>query len=413
MSQHSENDSDDDDCEYFLQPVSNQYNISDKIKEANQQLYKSEHSQRSQPKVRFRDHQLVDYEPEDENGIKMMERRRSSQLSNISFKKEEESSDDGYIDDDVFDPSTEERLIIETIEIEEVCEEIEVLDISDNNNRAFANGINESLDIEEAKYEEDEFYKDDDIRDATMSTDNIIKSESREKSSSAKRKFHTRINPIGNIPVDERRTRTKKCCEFKETDEYKQKLPKYNGFYSHYGLSKDEIERREEKLRKNVEVYRRRSSQHFEKQDNIAKANEEAFAKWLQKKMCNPMSRSNPINMYDMKPNFKKKQQSHKLPQRKHRFTIQRQMETEEQDDDDDDDDGEQIDDDEEVDDEEVDEESKTEQDEDDDDLDIENNEYAVPEPSDENGNEQENEQPEDEHNEIHICDENLTKPLI
>jgi len=265
-----------------LQPVSNQYNISEKIKEANQQLYKSEHSQRSQPKVRFRDHQLVDYEPEDENGIKIMERRRSSQSSNISFtkKEEEESSDDGYIDDDVFDPSTDERLIIETIEIEEVCEEIEVLEISDNNNRAFENEFNESLDIEEAKYEEDEFYKDDDIRDATKSTENIIKSESRETSSSSKRKFCTRIVPIGNIPVEERRARTKKCCEFKETDEYKQKLPKYNGFYSHYGLSKDEIERREEKLRKNVEVYRRRSSQHFEKQDNLAKANEEAFAKW-------------------------------------------------------------------------------------------------------------------------------------
>ncbi|CAH1709401.1 unnamed protein product [Chironomus riparius] len=342
-----------------------------------------------------------------------MERRRSSQSSSIIFKKEEESSDDGYIDDDLFDPSTEERLIIETIEIEEVCEEIEVLDISDNNNRAFANGIDESLDIEEAKYEEDEFYKDDEIRDATMSKENEIISEPREKSSSAKRKFRTKICPIGNIPVDERRTRTKKCCEFKETDEYKQKLPKYNGFYSHYGLSKDEIERREEKLRKNVEVYRRRSSHHFEKQDNLAKANEEAFAKWLQKKMCNPMSRSNPVNMYDMKPIFKKKQKSHKLPQRKNRYTIQRQMETEEQEDDDDDDEEEEVDD-EEVDNVDVDEESKTEQDEEDedDDIDIENNEILVPEPSDENGNEQENEE-EDEHHEIHICDENLTKPLI
>lgn len=267
-----------------LQPVSNQYNISEKIKEANQQLYKSEHPQRSQPKVRFRDHKLVDYEPEDGvDGIEIMERRRSSSSNrsfNIKVVKDEESSDDGYIDDEVFDTSVDERLIIETIEIEEVCEEIEVLELNDNNKRAIVNDMLESLDSEEAKYETDEFYKDDDTRDATKSTEMKIKREPRELSSSSKRIFRTKINPIGNVPVDERRTRTKKCCNYKETDEYKQKLPKYNGFYSHYGLSKDEIERREHKMLNNVEVKRRRSSQYIEKQENLAKNNEDAFAKW-------------------------------------------------------------------------------------------------------------------------------------
>lgn len=93
--------------------------------------------------------------------------------------------------------------------------------------------------------------------------------------------------------------------------------------------------------------------------------------------MRNPVSRSNPMNMYDMKPNFRRIQQSHKLPQRKHRHSIQRQMETEEHDDD-------------ECDVEEVDEQSKSDQDDDESCDDVENNEINVPEYSgDENGNEQ------------------------
>lgn len=273
-----------------LQPVSNQYNISDKIKEANQQLYRSEQLQRSQPKVRFRDHQLVDYEPEDGSGIEIMERRRSSSaggrnsFSGPPIKMVESLSDidDGYIDDEILDMSADERLIIETIEIEEVCEEIEVLEVNDNN-RDFVNDIHESLDNEETKYETDDFYKDDDSRDSIKSIERHPTKTTNgrdEKHGSKKRIFRTKINPIGNIPVDERKPRNKKCCKYKETDEYKQKLPKYNGFYSHYGLSKDEIERREHKMLTSVEFKRRRSSHYIEKQEHLAKTNEEAFAKW-------------------------------------------------------------------------------------------------------------------------------------
>lgn len=217
--------------------------------------------------------------------MEITERRRSSSagsnICSIKIERHDDSSDidDGYIDDEALDTSVDERLIIETIEIEEVCEEIEVLEISDNSNRAFVNDIHESLDSEETKYETDEFYKDDDARDAVKSGE-INKTNGRDKSSSSKRIFRTKINPLGNVPVEERKMKNKKCCEFKATDEYKQKLPKYNGFFSHYGLSKDEIERREHKMLTNVEVKRRRSSQYTEKQEHLAKTNEEAFSKW-------------------------------------------------------------------------------------------------------------------------------------
>lgn len=275
-----------------LQPVSNQYNITEKIKEANQQLYKCEQSQRrsSHPKVRFRDHQLVDYEPEeggddddDVDVVEIMERRKSITIEN-GKRKEEESSDDGYIDDEVLqDASTDERLIIETIEIEEVFEQIEVLDITDvkttndiieneeNNNN---NNNNHNNNDDDLNYEKDDFHEED--------ASNMERVGRSKKSLTTKKFFRSKINPSDDdmASTAAKMDRRKHCCQYKETDEYKQKLPKYNGYYSHYGLSKDEIERRERKQLKNVEFKHRRFSQHTEQKEHVAKTNEEAFAKW-------------------------------------------------------------------------------------------------------------------------------------
>lgn len=301
-----------------MQPVSNQYNITDKIKEANQELYKGEQHQRSShPKVRFRDHQLVDFEP-DEESVELMERRASISLStnssnhtinnsSISKIKEEESSDDGYIDEeDEAIPDGGDRVIVESIEIEEVCEQIEILD-------AMTVDIVESDNVggDEENYSKDEFHEDED-ESASVTAIKIkpdkkqkkqpsqhqqqpaLKPQQQEKRrSSSKKVFRSKINPSVDEFMDtstttttsieiigERKSATtrKICCQ--HTNGYKQKLPKYNGFFSSYGLSKEELERRSVNQHRNIEIQQSREVKKSEQKDHVAKVNEEAFAKW-------------------------------------------------------------------------------------------------------------------------------------
>lgn len=301
-----------------LQPVSNQYNITDKIKEANQELYKGEQHQRSShPKVRFRDHQLVDFEP-DEESVELMERRASISLStnssnitinsNIPKIKEEESSDDGYIDEEDEAAVTDggDRVIVESIEIEEVCEQIEILDAmtvdiveSDNNGGA----------IDEENYTKDEFHEDEDesaiVTAIKIKPDKkqkkqppqqqqLIKPQQEKRRGSSKKVFRSKINPsIDEVMVTSATTTTtieligertsattrKMCCQHKNG--YKEKLPKYNGFFSsNYGLSKEELERRSANQLRHNEIQQSREVKKSEQKDHVAKVNEEAFAKW-------------------------------------------------------------------------------------------------------------------------------------
>jgi hypothetical protein len=306
-----------------LQPVPNQYNITEKIKEANQLLYKNEQQQRSsQPKVRFRDHQLVDYEPEedDESSCQMMETKTTSVVSSSNQihlvtetqKKDEESSDDGYIDDEVIEITTD----VETIEIEDVCEQIEVLELLPENKKpnlssastlmASSNLKAASNDkIEETNYERDEFHDDNNSLASSMSVrpasssrmmqlqpsissnnlhmndddsyDSDVKSK---KHFSTKKIFYSKINPMDDAEATLRKHSRKQCCQYKETDEYKQKLPKYNGLYSNYGLSKDEILRRELKQLENIELKQQWIHKRVKQKEHMAKNNEAAFAKW-------------------------------------------------------------------------------------------------------------------------------------
>lgn len=300
-----------------MQPVSNQYNITDKIKEANQELYKGEKCQRSsQPKVRFRDHQLVDYEPEeDEVSVELMEKRSSiSILNTISTSsnnndivvriKEEESSDDGYIDEEDEAIPDGERIVVESIEIEEVCEQIELLEMTVED----VLGDDTSTNDDET-YTKEDFHQDS-IESVIVAANRIKKlrkiyqpkqqppeepsEEAQQKRKSTKRVFRSKINPSVDdvvtpttiepptIPsiIEKRATsaRTKPCCQ--NNNEYKQKLPKYNGYSSNYGLSKDELDRRCFAQLRNLEIKQYRTAKKVEQKEYVAKINEEAFAKW-------------------------------------------------------------------------------------------------------------------------------------
>lgn len=291
-----ENESDDD-CEYcklycrrrqfalilpnwffstVLQPVSNQYNISEKIKEANQQLFVGESTvqRQSQPKVRFRDHKLVDYEPEDVNEI--MENTNPKVISN----REDDSSDDGYIDDEV-DATTS---IEEAVEIEDVCEQIEQDEERENNRKESMNNEN---------YLKEDFHGESDSEQTPLGeakdagNENPVLSSSNETSSKAEKftKLHilrpksSKVNPC-DVPLGDQSKIRKTCCDYKGTDEYKQKLPKYNGFNSNYGLSKEEFVKREYvqlKLKQHKEL---KTIHRMEQKEFVASLNEEAFSKW-------------------------------------------------------------------------------------------------------------------------------------
>lgn len=314
-----------------MQPVSNQYNITDKIKEANHELYKGEQFQRSsQPKVRFRDHQLVDFEPDD-GSIEVMERRTSISINststitinnnvssasssvNVIAKIKEESSDDGYIDEE--DEAIPDRVIVESIEIEEVCEQIEVLDAMT------VDSIENDNENDEEIYSKDDFHDDEDER--AIVTAIKAKPERKQKrqpqqvklpsqhhhqqqekakkhgyvnknNSASKKVFRSKINPsvdesmaVMQTPsmeiIDQdimKKTRSghKQCCQHK--NEYKLKLPKYNGFTSNYGLSKEELDRRRFNQLRNSEFQQNLEVKKSEQKDYVAKANEEAFSKW-------------------------------------------------------------------------------------------------------------------------------------
>lgn len=342
LSARSWRDDDDDNKErkgknpiYFkfickvLQPVSNQYNITDKIKEANQELYKGEKFQRStQPKVRFRDHQLVDFEPEANESVpaqQQMERRPSVTVStvnsnsqnNISKIKEEESSDDGYIDeeDEVVAEVEQTRIVVESssVEIEEVCEQIEILeaasvDIGDEDDDGESDNDDNSANEEEI-YTKDDFHEDNNNKDensAIMTTTVKKKAHkkqkqqpqqalptSEKKKNSSKKVFRSKVTPSADeimpttptdapmeisAPSKKSASSRKLCCQM--NNEYKQKLPKYNGFSSNYGLSKEELERRSFNQQRYNEIQQSREAKKSEQKKFVAKVNEEAFSKW-------------------------------------------------------------------------------------------------------------------------------------
>lgn len=87
----------------------------------------------------------------------------------------------------------------------------------------------------------------------------------------------------------------KSCCEFKYLDN--NRLPRYNGFISQYGLSKDQLEHREQHRRKCIENRLRRQREIMRAKQQIADLNELAFRQWLIRK--NREAKPKFKNLYD------------------------------------------------------------------------------------------------------------------
>lgn len=88
------------------------------------------------------------------------------------------------------------------------------------------------------------------------------------------------------------------CCENKYL--HNNRLPRYNGYISQYGLSKDQLEMRESNRKKFIENRARREREIMRAKQQIADLNEQAFQQWLIRK--NRCARPKYKNMYDVTP---------------------------------------------------------------------------------------------------------------
>ncbi|XP_073838083.1 uncharacterized protein [Musca autumnalis] len=91
----------------------------------------------------------------------------------------------------------------------------------------------------------------------------------------------------------------KTCCEFKNAQ---QKLPKYTGYLSEYGLSREQLLEREQKLRRKHHSLLHETLKTTEEEMRKMHDNERAFTSWLKNKMRFPINKTR--NMFDVKRPF-------------------------------------------------------------------------------------------------------------
>lgn len=89
----------------------------------------------------------------------------------------------------------------------------------------------------------------------------------------------------------------RKCCEFRYLEN--DRLPRYNGYISQYGLSKDQLDDLENNKRFKRQQMAERRKQYRDAIAQRSAENERAFAKWLNRKQ--KTTKSHAKNMYDAK----------------------------------------------------------------------------------------------------------------
>lgn len=89
----------------------------------------------------------------------------------------------------------------------------------------------------------------------------------------------------------------RKCCEFRYLEN--DRLPRYNGYISQYGLSKDQLDALERSKRFNRQQMDEKRKEYHEAIAQKSAENERAFARWLYHKQ--KITKSRTKNMYDSK----------------------------------------------------------------------------------------------------------------
>lgn len=100
----------------------------------------------------------------------------------------------------------------------------------------------------------------------------------------------------------------KPCCEYKTVEN--NRLPRYSGYFSQYGLSKEQLELRdllhERSHRRKYQRIERKTEEEMLK----SQVNEEAFARWLQVKMKSTQGSTRNMYDYHTKPSKKSKKKA-------------------------------------------------------------------------------------------------------
>ncbi|XP_002021411.2 uncharacterized protein LOC6595866 [Drosophila persimilis] len=87
----------------------------------------------------------------------------------------------------------------------------------------------------------------------------------------------------------------KTCCEHRHS--LQEKLPRYTGYMSEYGLSAQQLQRREQKLRRKQRYVMEQTLRSNEHDLKKMQDNERAFTTWLKNKMRYPINKTR--NMFD------------------------------------------------------------------------------------------------------------------
>ncbi|XP_036336758.1 uncharacterized protein LOC118746893 [Rhagoletis pomonella] len=89
------------------------------------------------------------------------------------------------------------------------------------------------------------------------------------------------------------------CCEYRRQLSEPEKLPKYTGYLSEYGLSRQQLELREESLQRKQRYALQQALKANDAEMNKMHDNERAFTTWLRNKMRFPINKTR--NMFDVK----------------------------------------------------------------------------------------------------------------
>uniref|UniRef100_A0A1A9WSA5 Coiled-coil domain-containing protein 181 n=1 Tax=Glossina brevipalpis TaxID=37001 RepID=A0A1A9WSA5_9MUSC len=111
------------------------------------------------------------------------------------------------------------------------------------------------------------------------------------------RKSSRRFKPPSE--VTDLKLHYKVCCEYKHTQ---QNLPKYTGYLSEYGLSREQLIERDRKLHQKHRSLLQQTLKATETEVRKMHDNERAFVKWLKNKMRFPVNKTR--NMFDVKRSF-------------------------------------------------------------------------------------------------------------
>ncbi|XP_055909936.1 serine/threonine-protein kinase rio2 [Eupeodes corollae] len=356
----------DEDCEvYFLKPV-NEYNIVDKIKEANKELFDDGEDSIDTPdeqrrKVKFHPN-LEQYEGEPSAGEDDAAGEEHDLKCPSMATLNEEEDDVGSVSNNEEDTSPrtittmeecaemlalEVQKKIEAIEIkmaesendhdddeeeedvDEISEEIVVMDmetgkkleedtkeinsIKENVRSELIKQMSMSKDVDsddEVPDEQEEgddnlsiivaSYLPSDAQQAALDeSDNssIPKTHSFKRNFSFRRKNSGRRNKCHSPDITNLKLNYKTCCEYRNSD--CAKLPKYTGYMSEYGLSRDQLEKREQSLQSKHKVIVEKNLKATEADVQKMQDNERAFTTWLKNKMRFPINRTK--NMFDVK----------------------------------------------------------------------------------------------------------------